>query len=471
MKKSIIYAILTILAMFNFSACQEYTDITPKGKNTLSTAKELEYLMNYDFCNSSYFRFEKLSTLDNDMYFNGYKSVVKVISGVTKNLDYVWITYDESVDRKLITKTDANYEGLYKIITTRLNMILEQAPNVTDNPAKVNQLKAEALTLRAYLHYILVNIYAKAYNPSTAEDDGGIPYMNYVDFEKPSVKSTVAQVYENMLTDVNAALELNSLPDKPINYMRVGKGFAYAVKSRILLSMRNYSGALEAINTALTYNSTLEDHRPFIVAGTLSRSGIQAEDNLFFASSQLYNPSFNTASVEILNNYYEPGNIVRYYTDTYEDSYGYSYSKVKGSSLWYNASYEQNSAGMTTSDLYLIKAECLIRSGYAEKLQEGMNVINYIRERRISPTDYAPLSAATEAEAMACLKKVSRIELLFTWRNFVNIKRWNTEDAYKETITRNINGATYTLKPDSPLWIFPFPQSATSFNTNITQNY
>lgn len=253
--------------------------------------------------------------------------------------------------------------------------------------------------------------------------------------------------------------------------MRVGKGFAYAVKARILLSMRNYSGALDAANTALTYNSTLEDHRPFIAAGTLSRAGIPAEDNLFFASSQLYNPSFNTASVEILNSYYEPGNIVRYYTDTYDDDYGYGYSKVKGASLWYNASYEQNSAGMTTSDLYMIKAECLIRSGNAEKLQDGMNVINYIRERRINPTDYAPLSAATEAEAMACLKKVSRIELLFTWRNFVNIKRWNTEEAYKETITRNINGTTYTLKPDSPLWIFPFPQSATNYNTNITQNY
>jgi hypothetical protein len=270
-----------------------------------------------------------------------------------------------------------------------------------------------------------------------------------------------------MLADIDAALALNSLPDKPINYMRVGIGFAYAVKARVLLSMRDYEGALENANLALTYNSTLEDHRPFI-DGTISRKGLTAEDNLFFATFHFFSPSLSIVSVEILNNYYEPGNIIRYYTDTYSDETGYSLSGVLGSSYWFSSNYEGNPGGMTTSDLYLIKAECLIRTG---EISGGIDVLNYIRERRINPDDYVALTATTESDAMGYLKKVSRIEFLCTWRNFANIKRWNTEDAYKEDVTRTIDGVTYTLTPGSPLWIFPFPQSATNFNPNLTQNF
>lgn len=467
--KNKINTILVILAMFGLYSCEKYTDITPKGKNLLSTADELEYLMNFNFSKSSTpFAFFNLYTLDNDIYFNGYKSVPKIINSSNKGLEYALITYDETIDRVLLSKTNSQYTGLYSIITTRLNMILEQAPNVTDDPAKVEQLKAEALTLRAYLHYILVNIHAKAYNPATAETDGGIAYMNKIDYEATPYKSTVAEVYVNLLSDINEALSLNSLPNQPVNYMRVSKGFAFAVKARILLSMRDYEGALAAANSSLDINSTLEDHRPFIADSVIHRVGMDAQDNLFMASSIFYNPSMSCVSKEIINNYYESGNIVKDYTSTLDANSGFQYCGVNGASLWYESSYEQNSAGMTTSDTYLIKAECLIRTG---KISDGMNIINFIRERRINPSDYSAVTATSEAQAMTILKKVSRIEFLCTWKNFVNIKRWNTEDAYKETISRDINGTVYTLTPESPLWIFPFPQNATNYNPTLTQNY
>jgi hypothetical protein len=100
-----------------------------------------------------------------------------------------------------------------------------------------------------------------------------------------------------------------------------------------------------------------------------------------------------------------------------------------------------------------------------------MGEIEKIRIRRIAPDVYKPLSAGNVSQGMTYLKRVSRIEFLFTWRNFVNVKRWNSETAYAETIKRTIGDKTYVLKPTSPLWILPFPQSATQFNTTLTQNY
>jgi hypothetical protein len=98
-----------------------------------------------------------------------------------------------------------------------------------------------------------------------------------------------------------------------------------------------------------------------------------------------------------------------------------------------------------------------------------MNILNDLRAKRVDP--YAPLAAANGAEAFAILKQVSHAEGWLGPRNFINLKRWNTEDAYKATIRKTLLGVNYELRPDSPLWVFPFPMNATAYNPNLTQNY
>ena len=57
------------------------------------------------------------------------------------------------------------------------------------------------------------------------------------------------------------------------------------------------------------------------------------------------------------------------------------------------------------------------------------------------------------------------------YRTSSNMKRWNSEEDYKQTITRTVNGKTYTLRLDSPMWVFPFPANAVNYNPSLTQNY
>ena len=126
------------------------------------------------------------------------------------------------------------------------------------------------------------------------------------------------------------------------------------------------------------------------------------------------------------------------------------------------------SAGITSDQLYYIKAECLIRAGH---YQDGLDEVNKVRRFRIDPDDYSDLTAANEQDAMAKLMRAKRIECLFTYNNFFDMKRWNSEEDYKQTITRTVNGKTYTLRPDSPMWVFPFPANAVNYNPTLTQNY
>lgn len=464
--RNIIYSLVILVFVSAISGCEKYTDITPKGQNLMETAADLDLLMNVNYVGIP-FEMSNQAYLINDRY--PINNVAGIINSPSQSLEKILLTYDESADRAGITLSDRSFEGLYKIIST-MNIALMQADIASGDPQLLNQIRAEALVMRAYLHYLLVNIYAKAYNPATAANDGGIPYVNDANFDEQNKKVTVKEVYDNILSDINAALDLNGLPDRPKNVMRAGKGFAYAVKAKALLSMQDYDGALEAVNNALTINNTLEDHRPLLAlpaasGRTPARDARLAPENLFHASSYIDDPVAFVPTTEVLNNIYEPGNILKDSTSTYNNTLGEIFTGIPGP-FWLYVGYQQNNAGMTTADLVLMKAECLIRTG---QINDGMDEVNAIRIRRIAP--YMPATASSEAEAMAHLQRTSRTEFLFCIWNFINIKRWNRENMYPVTIVKVLNGVTYTLQPNSPLYVFPFPQSTTLFNSSLSQNY
>ena len=72
-----------------------------------------------------------------------------------------------------------------------------------------------------------------------------------------------------------------------------------------------------------------------------------------------------------------------------------------------------------------------------------------------------------------------RKELLFGFHRFFDLKRFNTEQEYAKTTVRtfpvvNVSEAhpqqTYTLRPDSRMYIIPFPKTARDKNPNLTLN-
>ncbi|MBB6107607.1 SusD family protein [Mucilaginibacter lappiensis] len=485
MKKIIFNSVLLGSLLFFLPACTKFTEITPKGANILSRVSDLDLILNFNYSYNGSVRDTSLAgrttagtafqsndagVIVNDVY-PYVTNVTNLIAVHSVTLAYALTTYDETTDRKTLAISDAKYEKLYFIINNVCNVVLANADKASGDKTKAAQLKAEAYILRAYFHYLLVNFYAKAYNPATAATDGGIPYVKEDNvISVPNKKSTVAEVYANIVSDINAGLALNSLPPVPANNMRVGLGFAYAVKAQVLLAMRNYTGALTAANASLAINNTLIDDNLFKPVGgiTFAKPAVTSPDNLFYAS---YSgpPILNAPSLEVMN-YYEPGSVINDYIKPYYPSVAgaFNITGVTGAKLWYYtpAIYAVNTAGLTTSDTYLIKAECLART---QDVAGAMSIINTIRKKRI--VNSVDETAGTEAQAMGYLMKLSRIEFLYTFKNYFNIKRWNTEDAYKQTITRTVNGVIYQLKPESPLWIFPFPQSGTNYNPNLTQNY
>jgi hypothetical protein len=130
-----------------------------------------------------------------------------------------------------------------------------------------------------------------------------------------------------------------------------------------------------------------------------------------------------------------------------------------------------SNSGLTTIDMYLIISEVDIRKG---NIDDAMGVLDKLRVCRVLPENYAPLkgSITTKADAIYKFKQISRTENLWTIKNFINLKRWNTEDnEWATTLKKTILGKEYILRPNSPLWIWAFPSNATGMNENLTQNY
>lgn len=463
--------------------CSDFTEIEPKGKSTLNRVEDLNLVLN-----SSYsVRLDALSVLINDVYPQ-VVNIPNLLDESIKTLNGIAATWDETSDRAALTQSDYKYTGLYNIIGKIANPVLLNADHASGDRALANRYKAEALVLRAWCHYLLVNIYAKAYDPATAATDPGIMYT--LDSEDitatPNEKRTVAKIYELILADLDAALELKSLAVNP-DKMRVGLPFAHAVKAKVLMSMRDYDGAFAAAGDALKLKNTIDDYNDKVITNTdyaafgktfqeFTREYLTCEEELFETPYFFFYMPFSPEFWEdIEENHIFRSNLILDDMIFGIPMYG---TQMNGVHVPYllNMKMYYSPLGLTTVDMYLVQAECYIREG---KTDDAMDLLNTIREKRVVRGTWQEVSASTPDEAFEWLRKISRTENFFTPKNFINLKRWNTEGAYAETLHKTYRYSagiaerevSYQLRPDSPLWIYPFPQNATNLNPNLTQNY
>ncbi|MDR0295551.1 MAG: RagB/SusD family nutrient uptake outer membrane protein [Prevotellaceae bacterium] len=143
-----------------------------------------------------------------------------------------------------ITPSNADLVDLWNTCYSRLLRVNNIIVNVDDVPdatdANKDQIKGEALALRALIHFDLVRIFAQTYVGNATSL--GIPYVTTVPL--PSYqpeRDTVNTVYTNIITDLDNAITL--LADAAINrgpYHFTLAGVK-ALKARVVLTMGNYA--------------------------------------------------------------------------------------------------------------------------------------------------------------------------------------------------------------------------------------
>ena len=167
MKKAI-YSLLVGTMML--ASCSDYTEIQPKGMSLLNSAEELELLFNQDM----ELDLRDLQYIGGSSFYS-YGDILGGFAVENKSLSTLRLGYFDdpgSIQRiEDLTTSDEYYSTCYSWVGTIANPVLTQLATASGTDAKKKQLKSEALALRAYAHYLILQKFAKAYNPSTAAND------------------------------------------------------------------------------------------------------------------------------------------------------------------------------------------------------------------------------------------------------------------------------------------------------------
>lgn len=457
------------LLILSTAACEDYTDVTPKGSLVIETADQ--FLETVSLPNRGY-PINNFQYLSDDQWMKEGDVI-----GKTPNINTINFTFDETTDRVSLLNTSSFYNQAYTYIN-RWNTIISLVDD-SKGDANTKQLaKAEAKIYRAYDHFLLVNTYAKGYDPQTAATDGGICIMDKFDLEAQPAKSTVAQVYAFIQKDIDEALPY--LQEKPMDVYHPSLAFAYAFKAKVHLFKREIASAKEAAEKSLSYNNKIFDMVAYNTQGGPNVVAVPAANNievlsymymtgynemnfayqyiispelrtLFGTNDARFNLFFNTTSTTNL----DQGSNTAYWATVY-------------TKLFYPT------VGMKTTEVYLMLAECYARE---DKFTEAVNVLNTLRAKRILSGTVNLAVPTTRKETMDLVINERRKELLLGFNRFFDLKRLNTETEYAKTVTRvfpivnkTVPQKTYTLQPNSRLYIIPFPLSVLQKNPKLTLN-
>jgi starch-binding outer membrane protein, SusD/RagB family len=170
----------------------------------------------------------------------GYQTWQNLVTESTNEVDGLWTAVYATVNAINIF-----IEGLD---ASRLDPV--KAANVTD--AQYNQYKGEALALRGLCYFDLLQLYAKPYNMG-AGANLGVP-LRLKAYKTPAdndlARSTVVQVYTQILADLNAAESMVALTNgtAALNTTRIHRNTVIALKTRVYLNMNNFAAVVTDAN-------------------------------------------------------------------------------------------------------------------------------------------------------------------------------------------------------------------------------
>lgn len=375
-----------------------------------------------------------------------------------------------------------SWTNYYKLILG-CNVALQAVDGSIGSDAAKRYLKGQALGLRAYYYFMLVNLYGRPYNDSTTTPDKSLGVPLRLDanlYETYPARNTVAEVYRQISQDIDSACVLLDVDKINKTVYRFNYIAAHFLASRVALFMEQWDKAVAHAGIVMQYHPQLMDFSNISLdQDHFIMNEITTENIWLFGSYEEHKPfGFNMAYAfsASLAKIYEAGDLrgVLYFVevpDFMKPFLGVDYTQRK-----FDVQKERvRGTTWRSAEMYLNRAEANIQLyklyGKAEAGQQALNDLNALRQQRFDPGAYQPLEL-TSADIMLQVCRDERRREFFNeeGHRWFDLRRYGMPaitHVFKPSIS---TVAAYRLRPRDPQYVLPIPDVVLQRNPALVQN-
>ena len=439
------YTILLLLASMLLTSCDDFLDIQPTGKVIAKTCEEYRALLTDVYNNFPDDR--SLTTLRSDEMT--LDPAITTAEDLNSYFD-IWRWQDVAQDENTAS---FNWRRFYHTIYIA-NYVIEHRDEITEgSKADIDQLVGESYMLRAYSHFVLVNLFGQPYTKCDPSATLSVPLSTVADVELVLPRSSVGAVYDQIVSDIaSAKTYLTTEAWEPQLSYRFNRLSADALEARVCLYMGNWQGALDAAKTVidshpdledLTTNSyTMPDHYTSLEAIVCLEQVMKSAYKGIGAPSTDFIATYRTGDMR--KNRYFKAQTSRVYT------------LLKGGDPLCRSTFR-------SAEMYLTAAEAAARLGDTETAITYLKPLITTRYMpALQPTILSEMEAKDADELTESILEERAHELCFEGHRWFDLRR-----PTQPSITKTFDGQTYTLEANDSRYTIPIPSEAINANPSL----
>lgn len=464
MKKNILVlcmlsVLVTVSSCKKFLEEQSQTDIVPRSASALN-----ELLLGAGYLNSG---------IDGPIYFMD-DDVSQTGFFVKNGPTYYAYTWQPEHIAQYGGAGSKQWALLYPQILT-CNLVLDYAPKVSGTLSEIENVTGQAYMFRAFNYFQLVNFYAKPYLDKLSDPnlDLGVPLIlnSGLSFEGQP-RNTVAEVYQQIVFDLDKGIELTERSGKSNSVYRMSPIAGYLLSSRVHLQLGNWQKAIEAATNVLIRKSDLMDLTVWGGVNQNSKPVVSPEnpESLWvFGSGQNFvydgdkETSYYALSNELLSTF-ETGDLR--FTAYIKDK-----KSIKRPS---GVSFVKVGSAFRVSEALLNRAEAyaqLNKLGQTSNAQLALNDLNTLRKKRFIAASYRDLSVSDADDLLQKCYDEKRREF-FNEENhrWFDLRRHGMPEITHRYYENNVQTANYVLQDHDAGYVLQIPKTALDKNSKLIPN-
>lgn len=439
-------AAISLLAV-GTASCDNFLDIQPVGRVIITTAEEYRKMLT-----------EAYSIVPEDRGLATFRSDEFVLNSSIQQDDLnsyldIWLWDDVSPES---TTATFNWRSYYQVLY-EANYLIESKDKITEGTKEeIDQLVGEAYMLRAYMHFLLVNMYGEPYTAlADPYASKAVPLKLDTDPYNVLSRNTVGEIYDQIISDMNSAEAYLNVEqwDTGYNY-RFNTISVDALRSRVYLYMGRWDESLAASRRVLEVKNTLSDISTELPNRYNSVENIVALEQVMTS----YYHRAGRVNSELYNKYDVSGDLRR--TQYFDRQTSSNITVKKGGSSEYSCSFR-------VGEIYLNAAEAALEaSAGTDALQTARGYLLTLMQSRYTAGYYAEREAAVNAMSRDELREEIYAErcreLAFEGHRWFDLRRTT-----RPQLTKTYRGTTYTLEQNDSRYTVRIPADAIEANPNL----